>query len=96
MEWISVKHSLPEDGADKLLLVQAVMVFNKYSDKKIIDEFIVIGKFEYIEWYIKTMSDYTPFDDFGYIEEAGSGIVYRITHWMDLPELPKEEEHESI
>ncbi len=78
MEWISVKDQLPDDG-------QYVLVY--HSD----DFHITVGYFESdnVRFYIE--SDGKKFyTDSGWETEIPWAQKGSVTHWMPLPEPPKE------
>lgn len=79
MKWISVKDRLPEDGED-------VLVY--YAD----DFHITVGYFESnnVRYYIESDgSKFCTYD--GWETEIPWAPKGRVTHWMPLPEAPKQE-----
>ena len=78
MEWISVKDRLPEDD-------QHVLVYHAE------DFHITVGYFEsdYVQYYIESDGSKFYTDD-GWETEISWAPKGDVTHWMPLPEPPKE------
>lgn len=78
MEWISVKDRLPDDG--KYVLVYPAEDFH-----------ITVGYFERdnVHYYIESNGSKFYTDD-GWETEIPWAQKGRVTHWMPLPEHPKE------
>lgn len=82
-EWISVKDKLPDKDGDYLCCWSL-----SYSDKPFINIYSFAKNLRKVDKYdFKGMNraDWYGYDsEWGYCEQAG------VTHWMPLPELPKE------
>lgn len=79
--WISVKDRLPDAAGYKCL----VAAINKFGQKSVFTAFTGYGDFE---WYTT---------DVIYMNKANRSTVsegWTITHWMPLPEPPKEGDSE--
>lgn len=84
-EWISVKNRLPDGGMEcYLVLVDLPCLVGKYIDIAWYNAYNMYGRDDFNPWY-----RFNPW------YHRGEGINYEgITHWMPLPELPKESDAE--
>lgn len=87
-EWISVKDRLPEPEQEVLLCTREIETYGKHNEKKKIYRNIYIGYLDGHEWitfycygceYIFRMNEKFPNE------------TIEVTHWMPIPEPPKEE-----
>ena len=83
-EWISVKDRLPKSSGLKVLVAAKTVQESVLQTKVVFTAFLGYGE---NEWY-------TP--DVGIMKSPGTGDnsihpVWEITHWMLMPEPPKEE-----
>lgn len=81
-KWISVKDKLPDKEGKYLCCWSAVKSINVYSFAKNLQK---IDKYNFKDE--KREGWYDCSDEWGYYE------ISTVTHWMPLPELPKEREH---
>lgn len=77
MEWISIKDKLPTELED-------VLTYNAISNEEAYETYIpiCIGFYENGEFY----------SAYDYYEHNNYTSLSYVTHWMSLPELPKERE----
>lgn len=81
-QWVSVKDRLPDVAGYKCLVV----AINKFGQKSVFTAFTGYGDFK---WYTT---------DVIYMNKANRNTVsdaWTITHWMPLPEPPKEEKDDA-
>lgn len=84
MDWISVKDRLPEDG-------QEVLVISHGWGERL----VYVGQYKRVESETSWLTGITPkvsnwlLWGWSYIKEP------QVTHWMPLPEPPKEDKHKT-
>ena len=87
MEWISVKDRLPDDEQDVLLFTETVETYGRHKERKKIYHNIFYGYCDSGNWltsychgceYIEKMNEKFPDEHI------------TVTHWMPLPDPPKE------
>ena len=85
-EWISVKDRLPDEEQDVLLLIREIEFYGRHLEKRKVWHWIHTG------WYIDGEWATTYCFGHKYISEEVNGMCeLTVTHWMPLPELPKED-----
>ena len=87
MEWISVKDRFPDDEQDVLIFTETVETYGKHKERKKIYHNIFYGYCDSGTWltsychgceYIEKMNEKFPDEHI------------TVTHWMPLPDPPKE------
>ena len=80
MNWIKTSERLPEEGQDVLICYRRDFGNGKHRN------FITIGK-------VRTPKYITNYWPFGYYWDVPTqAMIWHVTHWMPLPELPEVEE----
>lgn len=86
--WISVKDKLPEDDQEVILCTRETETYGKHREKKKIYKNIYIGYFDGYEW----LTSYCHGCEYIFkMNEKYPNETIEVTHWMPLPEPPKEE-----
>ena len=89
-EWISVKDRLPDEEQDVLILIREIEFFGKHKEKREAYHWIHTGWFVDGEWATTYCFGHK------YItEEINDRSELAVTHWMPLPELPREDNKAS-
>ena len=86
--WISVEDRLPDEEEDVLILVREVEHYGMCKEKTEVYHWIFTG------WHIDGVWATTYCHGYKMIEDENKEQPYcehTVTHWMPLPELPKEE-----
>ena len=85
-EWISVKDRMPDEEQDVLLLIREIEIYGRHLEKRQVYHSVYIG------WCIDGEWATTYCYGHKYIsEEVNNKCELAVTHWMPLPELPKED-----
>lgn len=85
--WISVKDKLPEEDQGVILCTRETETYGKHREKKKIYKNIYIGYFDGYEW----LTSYCHGCEYIFkMNEKYPDETIEVTHWMPLPELPKE------
>lgn len=90
-EWISVKDRLPDDEEQDahgvLIHMEVVETYGKHNERKTKWHDIFVGYYDSGEW--QTSYCYGC-EDVSKAFERFPNETYEVTHWMPLPEPPKE------
>nr|DAI64216.1 MAG TPA: Protein of unknown function (DUF551) [Caudoviricetes sp.] len=87
-EWISVKDRMPEEDDDVLILVRETEYYGIHKEKRAVYRWVFTGWRVDDVWATTYCHGHRKID-----EEAKTQLncEYEVTHWMPLPEPPKEE-----
>lgn len=86
-EWISVKERLPNEEDDVLILVREIEHYGRHHEKR------KVYYWQYVGWRVDEKWATTYCHGFRYIDdenEKDPRCEHEVTHWMPLPEPPKE------
>lgn len=86
MEWINVKDRLPDEEQDVLILIREIEFYGKHLDRRCIHRWVHTGWRVDGEWATTYCFGHKYVDD-----EIKERCEIKVTHWMPLPELPKNE-----
>ena len=87
-KWISVEERLPDDLEEVLILVKETEFYGQYKEFSKSYFCRYIGSYDSGEWYTVWCHGHR------YIKDTANepyADKLEVTHWMPLPELPKEE-----
>ena len=85
--WISVKDKFPEEDQEVILCTSETETYGKHREKKKIYKNIYIGYFDGYEW----LTSYCHGCEYIFrMNEKYPNETIEVTHWMPLPEPPKE------
>lgn len=88
MEWVSVKDKLPKDDHEVLVYTEEIETYGRHGEHKKVYHDIYRGCFDGTEWY----TSYCYGCEYIYkMNEKYPSEHIEVTHWMLLPEPPKEE-----
>lgn len=85
-EWISVKDRLPDEEQDVLLLIREIEFYGIHLEKRLVHHWINTGRYIDGEWATTYCFGHKYIS-----EEVNNKCELAVTHWMPLPELPKED-----
>ena len=88
-EWVSVKDRLPKEEDDVLVLIREIEHYGRHKEKRNVYHWIFTG------WFIDGVWATTYCHGYKKIEtenEEYPNCEHTVTHWMPLPEPPKEGE----
>lgn len=86
-EWISVKDRLPNEEDDVLILVREIEHYGRHHEKR------KVYYWQFVGWRVDEKWATTYCHDFRYIDDENEKeprCEHEVTHWMPLPEPPKE------
>lgn len=87
-DWISVKDRLPEEEQDVLMYTSEIEIYGRHKEKKHLQHDIYRGYYEDGQW----LTSYCYGCEYIYkMNEKYPNELIEVTHWMPLPEPPKEE-----
>ena len=90
-KWISVKDRLPEDVQDVLVLVEETEVYGKHAERKHKWYNICVGYYDSGAWLTSCFGCKYISEVNEEMEARGDKSRVRVTHWMPLPDPPKED-----
>lgn len=85
--WISVKDRLPDEEEDVLLLVREVEHYGRHAEKRNVYRWVFTGWRVDDEWATTYCHGYKRIQE---ENEKSTYCEHMVTHWMPLPEPPKE------
>lgn len=86
-EWISVKDKMPEPEQEVILCTRETETYGRHHEKKKIYRNIYAGYFDGYEW----LTNYCYGCEYIFrMNEKYPNETIEVTHWMPLPEPPKE------
>lgn len=87
-KWIRVKDRLPEEEQDVLLFTRAIETYGRNGERKKTYRNTYYGYCDEGQW----LTSYCHGCEYIYkVNEKNPTEVIEVTHWMPLPEPPKEE-----
>ena len=87
-KWISVEERLPDDLEEVLILVKETELYGQYNEFSRSYFCQYIGSLDDGEWYTVWCNGYRYIKD---TAKEPNADKLEVTHWMPLPEPPKEE-----
>ena len=91
-EWISVNDRLPEPEHDVILCTSEIETYGRHSEKKKIYRNIYMGYFDGDEW----LTSYCYGCEYIFrMNEKYPNETIEVTHWLPLPDTPKENDYET-
>ena len=86
--WISVKDRLPNEEDDVLILVREIEHYGRHHEKR------KVYYWQFVGWHVDEKWATTYCHGFRYIDDENEEeprCEHEVTHWMPLPEPPKED-----